>query len=89
MPLAAWLVSLVGPLVARALTQLTIGFVTYKGLDIAINGLLNQVRANWAGIPSDLAAYLAISGGNTAISIIVGALVARLSMIPLKRMRFK
>lgn len=89
MPLAAWLISLVGPFVARVLTQLTIGFVTYKGLDVAINSLLNQAKSSWSGMPSDIAAYIAISGANTAISIIAGAIVARIAMIPLKRVKLK
>ena len=89
MPLAAWIVSLVGPVVARALAQLSIAVVTYKGLDVAIKSLLSYARSSWSGIPADIAAYIAMSGMNTAVSIIAGAVVARVALIPLKRMRIK
>lgn len=89
MPLAAWLISLVGPIVTKVLTQLTVGYVTYKGLDAALNALLSKAQANWSGLPADIAAYLAIAGVNTAISIIAGALAARIAMIPLKRLKIK
>ena len=89
MPLAAWIVSLVGPVVARALAQLSIAVVTYKGLDVAIKSLLSYARTSWSGIPADIAAYIAMSGINTALSIVAGAIVARVALIPLKRMRIK
>ena len=87
MPLAAWLISLVGPVVARVLTQLSIGVVTYAGVDLAIKQLLSHAQSVWGGVSGDIAAYIAISGSNTAISIVVGAIVARVAMIPLKSMR--
>ena len=89
MQLAAWIVSLVGPVVARVLAQLSIAVVTYKGLDVAIKSLLSYARSSWSGIPADVAAYIAMSGINTAVSIIAGAVVARVALIPLKRMRIK
>lgn len=89
MPLAAWIVSLVGPVVARVLAQLSIAVVTYKGLDVAIKSLLSYARTSWSGIPADIAAYIAMSGINTALSIVAGAIVARVALIPLKRMRIK
>ena len=89
MPLAAWIVSLVGPVVARVLAQLSIAVVTYKGLDVAIKSLLSYARSSWSGIPADIAAYIAMSGINTALSIVAGAIVAHVALIPLKRMRIK
>lgn len=89
MPLAAWIVSLVGPVVARVLAQLSIAVVTYKGLDVAIKSLLSYARSSWSGMPADVAAYIAISGINTALSIVAGAIFARVALIPLKRMRIK
>lgn len=89
MPLAAWLVSAVGPILFQALTQLGVGLVVYKGMDVAIGRLLDSAAANWSGMPGDIAAYVSVYGGNDAIAIIVGALAARITLIPLKRMRFK
>ena len=87
--LAAWLVGLAGPIVSRVLAQLAIGYVTYKGLDTAISALLSSARAAWTGMGGDIAAFIAMSGLNTCVSIIAGAVVARVAMIPLKRLRPK
>lgn len=87
--LAAWLVGLAGPIVSRVLAQLAIGYVTYKGLDTAISALLASARASWSGMGGDIAAFVAMSGLNTAVSIVAGAVVARVAMIPLKRLRAK
>jgi hypothetical protein len=89
MPLAAWIVGLAGPIVTRVLAQLAIGYVTFKGLDIAISALLSSARSAWAGMGGDIAAFVAMSGLNTSVSIIAGAVVARVAMIPLKRLRPK
>ena len=82
--LGSWLVALAGPLAKQVLFSLGVGVVSFVGLDVALNALLNTAKASWGGSSATVAAYVAMFGGNTALSIIAGALIARISLIPLK-----
>ena len=75
----------IGPLAKRALSALGVGVVTFTGVNLAVSGLLEGARDSWAGMPADVAAYLAFGGFNTALSIICGGITARVTMIALKR----
>lgn len=84
--LAAFLASLVGPLVKRGLVALGFSFVTYVGVDAALNAALANAKTSLAGLPADALAIIAMSGLTTALGITTGALVARLSLLQLKRL---
>lgn len=87
MPLGAFLLALAGPLAKQVLVALGLSIVTYVGVDIAVNSVLSQARANWAGaLAGDAAALIAMSGCNTALSIIAGGIVGRITMLALKRL---
>lgn len=87
MKLGAWLVSLASPIARTVMRALGLGVVTMAGVDVALTGLLGQAKAAWAGLPGEVAAYVAMAGVNTGLAILAGALVARISLIPLKTMR--
>lgn len=84
--LGSMLQAAAGPLARRALQALGIGVLTYVGVDTALGALLSTARTSWTGMSADVAAYVAMAGGNTALSIIAGALVARITLISLKRL---
>lgn len=87
MPLGAFLLALAGPLAKQVLVALGLSIVTYVGVDVAVNNVLAQARANWAGgLAGDAAALIAMSGCNTALSIIAGGIVGRITMLALKRL---
>lgn len=73
---ATWLMALIGPLVTRALVSVGIGLVSYGAADTAFNGILDGVRAGFGGISGDLAAFIAMSGFFSAVSAVVGAMLA-------------
>ena len=78
--LAAFLVSMVGPLVLRALTMLGFGIMTFTGVTAAVQGLIDMATSNWASIPSDVLALASIAGIPQCLGIICGAFVARTGM---------
>lgn len=78
--LAAFLISMVGPLVLKAITMLGIGVVTFTGVTVAVQGLIDMATTNWASLPSDILALASIAGIPQCLGIICGAFVARTGM---------
>ena len=71
--LGGMLLNLVGSIAGRALLALGLGFVTYKGLDVGINWLLQEIKGNMAGLPVDVVNFLAFLWVDKAISMIFSA----------------
>lgn len=80
MPIAAFLASMVGPLVLRALVALGIGTVTFTGVTVALQGLIDMAMQNWASLPSDVLGLASIAGIPQALGIVAGAFTARAGM---------
>ena len=53
------LLQIVQPLIGRVLLALGIGFVTYKGVGTGTDFLINQIKTNMAGLPSEILDFLA------------------------------
>lgn len=84
--IGTWLMALVGPLGKQLLVKLGFTFITYTGLDIALNALLGQAQAAWGGMSGIVAQLVAMSGANTALAIIGGAILARIVFVQTKRL---
>lgn len=83
----AFLMAIVGPLARQVLISLGFAMVTYVGVDTAVNSILDSARAAWSsGLAGDVAQLVAMAGVNTALSIIAGGLVARVTMLTLKKL---
>ncbi|RKP46854.1 DUF2523 domain-containing protein [Trinickia fusca] len=80
MTIAAWLMSLVGPMIIQGLIALGVGVLTVTGIDLAVNTALGWVSTNVGGIPNDLLSILALSGLFQAMSYIGGAITARVTL---------
>jgi hypothetical protein len=83
--LASLIMALAAPLVRHVLISLGIGLITYVGLDAAVSSALSAAKANMGGIAGSSAAILARAGVFSAMSIITGGIMARVSMMVLKR----
>lgn len=84
--LGAFLSAVVGPLARKVLVALGFGTVTFVGLTAALNSAVSAAQSAFGGLAAIPAAFLAMSGINAAIGIIVGALVARIALLQLKRL---
>ena len=77
---AAWLLSLIGPLVIKALIALGVGVLTVTGVDLAVNQALQWVTQAVGGIPADMANVLGLGGVFDGMAYIAGAFAARVAM---------
>lgn len=84
--LGTFLVAIAGPVVRKALTSLGIGLVSYAALSTALNGALGAAKNYLGGFTGDAANIVHLSGVFEAMSIIAGALIARVAMAQLKRL---
>ena len=89
MNVAAWLLSIAGPIVTRVLIQLGVGVVSYAAVVAAVNTLISRARGNYDNLPSDILQVFAIAGFNDAFGIVVAAIMARLSIQVWKRFQIK
>lgn len=85
MPLAAFLMGLVGPLARQILVSLGIGLVTFVGMDAAVGSALSAAKSSLSGLPGQVTQILAMAGVFTAFSVIAGGVVARISLMTLQR----
>lgn len=83
--IGTWLVSLAGPVIKKALATLGIGLVSYAALSMALNQAIGAAKAAWGGIGGDSLSLLQLAGVPDAISIIVGAVLARVAMMAVKK----
>lgn len=81
MSIAAWLMSLVGPMLIQALIALGVGVLSVVGFDVAFNQALSWITDGVGGLPSDMANVLALGGVFQGLSYIVGAFSARVTMM--------
>jgi Protein of unknown function (DUF2523) len=80
MTLAAWLMSLIGPLVIQGLIALGVGVLTVTGIDLAVNQALAWVTSAVGGMSADMVNVLALAGVFQGMSYVGGAITARVAM---------
>ncbi|MES2949356.1 MAG: DUF2523 domain-containing protein [Pseudomonadota bacterium] len=80
MPLAAWLLTFIGPLVIRALIAIGITTVTFTGVSATLEALIAMAQQNWSNIGSDVLGLASIAGIPECIGIIAGAMSTRVAM---------
>lgn len=73
MPLLGGLLTICGSLVGRVLLALGMGFVAYKGFDLSVNWLLDQIKANFSGMPAQIVSFLAWLWVDKAIAMVFSA----------------
>jgi len=85
--IAAFLMSLVGPVAKRVLLSLGFGLVSYAAISTAVNSLLGSARSAWGGMSGDVLALVELSGASTALSIIAGAIVAKVALMAVTKLQ--
>lgn len=84
--LGTWLVSLAGPAIRKMLLSLGIGIASYAAITTALTAALGAAKTAWSGFGGDSLAIVQMSGISQAMSIIAGALVARVSLMVMKKL---
>lgn len=80
MPLAAWLLSMVGPIIGRILLAIGFSVITITGMDLVIEQIKNQLISGAGALAADAFALFQISGGGLAMGIIMGAINTRVAL---------
>jgi len=80
LPVAAWVMTMVGPVVVRAMAALGFTAVTFTGVTVATNSLITLAQSNWSAMPVAVLQIASLSGIPESLGLIAGAFVARLAV---------
>lgn len=83
-----FLLSITGSVVARVLTSLGMGFVTYTVLSTLTNTVITHINDAYGGLDGITMALMNLSGFTSAVGIIASALVTRASLLAVKKLKF-
>ena len=86
--MAAILKFLITYAIVRAVVALGFGVVTFAAVTAALYKAINEARAAYNSLPTDLLQFLAIAEVPTALGIVLGAAVAAASLRFAKRIAF-
>ena len=76
----AFLLGMAGPLVVKGVIALGFTAVTFTGVTLLTNQLVQSAQANWAALPSTVINLASLSGIPEFLGMVFGALVARVAM---------
>ena len=77
--IAATFMGITGSIVARVLLSLGLAMVSYKGMDIVIDGLKTRVISAANGLPADIFNLFLLAGGGYCLNMLFGAITFRLA----------
>lgn len=83
---AAFLISMVTPVVGRVLTALGFGFVSYAAVNSLVNSLTQQAITEFNGLPAQALAIANIGGAGEILSIAVSALATRAALVSVQKL---
>jgi len=85
--LGTFLLAIAGPIAKRLLVSLGFGIVSYAAVGTALTQVLSAAKNAWGGLAAEPLAIIQIAGINTAVSIVAGALVAKVGLNSLKKLQ--
>lgn len=85
MPLAAWVLALVGPIVKKVFLALGVGVVTYASLNLLGTQITNAVLGAWGGVSGSILQIVSLAGLPDCIGITLGAINARIALIAVSK----
>lgn len=77
MPVAAFLLSLVQPIISRILIALGFSVITFTGMEFVMSSLTQHAVSAWGGLAGNMVALAGLAGVGEALSIIMGAVATR------------
>ncbi len=80
MTLVQWVLAMVVPILSRAVIALGFTAVTFVGVEVLAQQLIEMAKTSWNAIPATVLQLATLSGIPEALGIIIGAYVARLSV---------
>lgn len=83
MSFAQILMALATPLARRVFIGLGLAWVVYEGVSASVESYLTNSAAQLLGLPPEIVGFLNLAGVFDGLSLLTGALIARLAMAPL------
>jgi hypothetical protein len=80
MNLAALLMGLVAPMVARVLIALSFTAITFTGVTALVGSLVATAQSSWSAMPTAVLQLVTLSGIPQVLGMLFGAMVARVAM---------
>lgn len=77
MPVAAFLLSMVQPILARIMVSLGFSMLSIVGMDALMGQVMASFASAWGGLPSQMLALAGLAGIGEALGIITGAIMTR------------
>lgn len=78
--IAAFLMAMVKPMVARAMIALGVSLVTYTGVTEGVRQLIDYAKNAYTSMPADILSLAGLAGVGEGLGIVLGALVARTAL---------
>jgi hypothetical protein len=75
-----WLTANLGKFILAALAAIGVSYVTYTGMDIAIDTVYNLIKSRFSGLSVDILGLLGRLGVDEFISIILSGYTAGITM---------
>lgn len=80
MPLLAFIIGLIGPVVVRVIIALGFTVVTFTGVMAAASSLLASAQASWAAVPLTVYQLASLTGFPEFLGLVFGATMSRLAI---------
>lgn len=78
MKIGTWLLSLMGPMVARILSAIGFSVVTITGFELAVGQVKDLVSGGINSLPADMLNLFLYAGGGYGVGMIFGAITTKL-----------
>lgn len=78
--IAAWLMSMIVPILGRIMVALGVSLVTYTGITEGVRMLIDYSKGAYQGLPSTIAGLAGLAGVGEGLGLILGAIVARVAL---------
>jgi hypothetical protein len=85
--LAAFLMTIAGSIAARVFISLGISIVSYTGVTILLNSIIDQLRSYYGALPSVTLQLANLGGMGYFFAIVTAAFITRASLMILKKFR--
>jgi len=82
-----WLMSMVEPMIARALVSLGIGYISFSSITQIFDGVVSSIQSAFSGLGPNVLQLCTMYGLREAIGILFGGVTFSLSLISLKRFK--
>ena len=71
---------------SRVLASLGMGFISYAAISTAVNSMVSSFASNWASVGGEGLQLISLAGIPTGIGILIGCIIARVSLTSLPKL---